>query len=77
MLDAEAPPAARVSAANALLDRGFGRPSQSVEVVGTYDLTLLSDDELDSLERIIERATPPLPSALPAPSLSAFDESTD
>ena len=30
----EAPAAARVSAAVALLDRGFGKPGQSVEVTG-------------------------------------------
>jgi hypothetical protein len=30
----EHPPAARVSAAIALLDRGFGKPSQSVELTG-------------------------------------------
>lgn len=32
--DEESPPAARVSAATALLDRGWGRPSQSVELSG-------------------------------------------
>jgi hypothetical protein len=30
MTDAEAAPAARVSAANALLDRGYGKPSQHI-----------------------------------------------
>ncbi|SEN51030.1 hypothetical protein SAMN04489859_1008112 [Paracoccus alcaliphilus] len=30
MQDAEAPHSARVSAANAILDRGFGRPHQSL-----------------------------------------------
>jgi len=29
--DGTAPPAARVAAANAILDRGWGRPTQSVE----------------------------------------------
>jgi hypothetical protein len=31
MRDTEAPPAAKVAAARELLDRGFGRPMQSVE----------------------------------------------
>jgi uncharacterized protein DUF5681 len=30
--DAKAPPAARVAAANALLDRGYGRPMQAVDL---------------------------------------------
>lgn len=34
MQDTEAPHSARVSAANALLDRGFGRPMQAVEHSG-------------------------------------------
>lgn len=32
--DDQAPHAARVSASNALLDRGYGRPAQSVEHTG-------------------------------------------
>lgn len=32
--DEEAPHAARVSASTAILDRGWGRPAQSVEVTG-------------------------------------------
>jgi hypothetical protein len=35
MRDGNAPHAARVSAANSLLDRGYGRPSQSVEMCAT------------------------------------------
>jgi len=31
MLDKKAPPASRVSAASAILDRGYGRPTLSVE----------------------------------------------
>lgn len=34
MTDADAPHSARVSAANALLDRGFGKPMQAVEMTG-------------------------------------------
>lgn len=33
--NAKAPSAARVSAASAILDRGFGKPRQSVELEGT------------------------------------------
>lgn len=47
---------ARVAAANALLDRAYGKPTQAHEhkgSIGTYDLTKLSDDELDRLETIL------------------------
>lgn len=47
---------ARVSAANAILDRAYGKPSQAVKhsgSVGTYDLSKMSDDELDKLESIL------------------------
>ena len=40
----EAPPAARVSAATALLDRGWGKPSQAIT----------GDDELDPIRVIQE-----------------------
>lgn len=47
---------ARVAAANAILDRGYGKPKQAVEhagAIGTYDLTKLDDDALDKLEAIL------------------------
>lgn len=47
---------ARVAAANALLDRAYGKPRQSVEhsgAVGTYDLTKVSNDDLARLEAIL------------------------
>ena len=50
--------AAAVSAANALLDRGYGKPSQAVQhsgAIGTYDLTKATDDDLDSLETVLHR----------------------
>ena len=34
--NAKAPPAARVSAATAILDRGYGKPRQAVELDGTF-----------------------------------------
>lgn len=50
---------ARVTAANALLDRAYGRPTQSHEHSGphggpipTVDLTNLTDDQLATLEGI-------------------------
>jgi hypothetical protein len=61
MRDGKAPPAARIAAATALLDRGHGRPSQAVELNVGCDLARLTDDELDALERIMERAALPPP----------------
>lgn len=52
--------AARVSAANALLDRAYGKPSQAVQHTGrnggpiqTIDLTNATDEQLDALEALI------------------------
>lgn len=47
---------ARVAAANALLDRAYGKPTQAVQhtgAIGTYDLTRVSDADLDRLETIL------------------------
>ena len=46
MLQAKAPPAARVSAANALLDRGWGRPALSMAVIGDPDSPVIFDIRL-------------------------------
>jgi hypothetical protein len=49
---------ARVAAIKELFDRGFGRSTQAVQhsgAVGTYDLTKASDDDLDSLETVLQR----------------------
>jgi hypothetical protein len=61
MRDGKAPPAARISAAVALLDRGHGRPSQAVDINVGWDLDRLTEDELEALERILGRATLPYP----------------
>lgn len=48
--DKDAPPSARVSAANGLLDRGYGRPHQAVDInsnVNIVDLSRMSDKALD------------------------------
>lgn len=47
---------ARVSAIGMLLDRAYGKPAQAVKhsgSVGTYDLTKVSDADLDRLETIL------------------------
>ena len=46
MSDSKAPPAARVSAAIAILDRGYGRPAQAVHQHVTRHVDELSDAEL-------------------------------
>jgi hypothetical protein len=47
MQQPEAPPAARVSAATALLDRGWGKPSQTVDMTVRKAIAKeLADDEL-------------------------------
>ena len=67
MLDAKYPPAARLGAANALLDRGFGRPTQAVDVSGevAFDFSRLSDAELDEYERLLELVALPGPDSGP------------
>lgn len=44
MRDSDAPPVARATAANAILDRGHGKPTQHVEANVNF-LDKLSDDE--------------------------------
>jgi hypothetical protein len=52
MQDQKAPPAARVSAAVALLDRGYGRPAQAVyQQHVPADIDELSDAELIAIAR--------------------------
>lgn len=46
----DAPPSARVAAATALLDRGWGKPSQTVDMtVRRHIAKELSDDELAAI----------------------------
>lgn len=59
MRDKEQPAAARVSAANAILDRAHGKPKQAMEHTGAgggpirhVDLSNLTDEQLDTLENI-------------------------
>jgi hypothetical protein len=50
MGDEKAAPAARVAAANALLDRGYGKPTQLVaQALVKVDPATLSDEELAAI----------------------------
>ena len=55
MLSERAPATARIGAATALLDRGYGKARQEIEATNR-DLSRLTDDELDALERLLEKA---------------------
>jgi hypothetical protein len=48
MLSERAPPAARISAATTILDRGYGKARQEVEI-RKPNLARLTDEELDEL----------------------------
>ena len=63
MRDPKAPAAARVSAATALLDRGYGKPPQAIEVSAEPDLSRLSDEDLETLKRNSEAARLPASAA--------------
>ena len=47
MMDAEKPTASRVSAAQALLDRGYGKPAQSVNMQAEVTTKLVQATPLD------------------------------
>ena len=50
MRDEKAAPAARVAAANALLDRGFGKPTQPIsQTLARVDPSTMSDEELAAI----------------------------
>ncbi len=49
MQQTDAPPAARVSAATALLDRGWGKPQQTMEMTVRRIARDLADDELANI----------------------------
>jgi hypothetical protein len=52
MGDEKAPPAARVAAANALLDRGYGKPTQPIsQTLAKIDPSTMSDEELAAIVR--------------------------
>ena len=50
MHNEKAPPAARVAAANALLDRGYGKPTQPIsQTLAKIDPSSISDEELAAI----------------------------
>ena len=52
MQNEKAPPAARVAAANSLLDRGYGKPTQPIsQTLAKIDPSTMSDAELASIIR--------------------------
>lgn len=56
------PPATRVSAATALLDRGYGKPLQTIDmtaILGAFDLTRLSDEQLEQWQELVSEAAGP------------------
>lgn len=57
-VDPEQPGAARVSAANALLDRGWGKPSQPVEHSGEVRNRVISGEPLTTEEWATKYETP-------------------
>jgi hypothetical protein len=70
MRNEQAPPAARIGAATAILDRGYGKPGQSVDITfKPWDLSKLTDEQLDQLHELILIVQPESEqAALPAPS---------
>jgi hypothetical protein len=50
MCDPKAPAAARISAASALLDRGYGKPSQAIEATNTNVIYTVSDQPMSEEE---------------------------
>lgn len=66
MSDKNAPPAARVSAANAILDRAYGRPSQEVALNASGDVSLstLLDEAMKKRSELEEIARSQNPLAL-------------
>jgi Family of unknown function (DUF5681) len=76
MRDPKAPAAARVSAAQALLDRGYGKPAQAIGVSAEPDLTHLSDEDLEILERILRPPGFPRPPLLVERGVSPTEENS-
>jgi hypothetical protein len=63
MDDPKAPPAARVGAAVAILDRGWGKPGQAIETQVSVLDTMMDDEQRTLLAALaaIERNEQPLP----------------
>jgi hypothetical protein len=76
MKDPKAPAAARISAAQAILDRGYGKPAQAIEVNAEPDLTHVSDEDLKTLERILRPPDFPPPPLLTGRGMSPTEENS-
>src|SRR6185312_2522186 len=57
MRNPKAPAAAQIAAACALLDRGYGKPSQAIEATNTNVVYTVSDNPMTEEEWIAERVT--------------------
>ena len=57
MRNTKAPPAARVSAANAILDRGHGKPPQTIDANNTNVIYAVSDQPVSEQEWIEKHVT--------------------
>jgi hypothetical protein len=57
MSNPKAPAAARISAACALLDRGYGKPLQGIEATNTNVTCIVSDKPMTEEEWIAEHVT--------------------
>jgi hypothetical protein len=69
MQDKGAAPSARVAAANAILDRGYGKPLQSVETAPKRTLAEFTDDELTAMiQSHLEAEDGPSPDDEPEPN---------
>jgi hypothetical protein len=57
MSDRKAPPAARVAASNAILDRGHGKPSQTIDANNTNINYAVSDQPMSEQEWVEKHVT--------------------
>ena len=55
MREKKSSPSARVAAAVALLDRGWGKPSQAMEITQDRPLERLTDEELTAMVREVQQ----------------------
>ena len=72
MTDTKAPPAARIAASTALLDRGFGRPEQSFS--GSINAQYSISDQPMSQDEWIKEYCQPAPVARPVAPLVLDEE---
>ena len=57
--DATQPGEVRIRAGREVLDRGYGKATQtSVHAVGTYDFSALSDEQLKATYEVLKLAAP-------------------